>query len=298
MAFKINILSAMRCKKITKQTNQKKNNSLLGRNIPFIWTSQNDFFLFISCEGDKALLLLLSLWMRTTALWCPDWRDRLISSACRPDVSSDVRSWARRFAQPNSASFINIADWLDGDNVCCWERSMRAACRESVEETERSSERNRPGNPGAEAQGVCAGKNDCMVTAAELKLIPPSNITLNVWKSMVATSSCLSCLRICCRSSNLYTSDLQGNSLSPCSCLMQGRDLKIHVFVFSTTKPATHLLCVMSRSGSWANSVATWSSWPYSQTKKTKTTCKKSLNSWLDILGIMWPYVDIHWHRL
>lgn len=50
---------------------------------------------------------------------------------------------------------------------------MRAACRESVEETEGSSERNRPGNPGAEAQGVCAGKNDCMVTAAELKLIPP-----------------------------------------------------------------------------------------------------------------------------
>lgn len=51
---------------------------------------------------------------------------------------------------------------------------MRAACRESVEEAERSSERNGPGNPGAEAQGcVCAGKKDCMVTAAELKLIPP-----------------------------------------------------------------------------------------------------------------------------
>lgn len=26
--------------------------------------------------------------------------------------------------------------------------------------------------PCAEAQGVCAGKNDCMVTAAEMKLIP------------------------------------------------------------------------------------------------------------------------------
>lgn len=56
---------------------------------------------------------------------------------------------------------------------------MGAACRESMEETERSSGKNRPKNPGAEGEGGFSGNNNSDYCLIEVDPLSNSIIFLD-----------------------------------------------------------------------------------------------------------------------